>query len=724
MSLQKKGLEMRLSKISQKILIQTIFYYAVIIVGMGLALFLDNLSFAKDQLTFFARLYLVLGFVAFLFTIGVPTFYLEKLAANFGGTPNGAKAHKSRKEINLFTKGHLIIGFFEFVLHFSAYLLGVLFMAHGPGISSAQAFQAISAGFAISLTFAVAVTVLMRRGLQALAQETGFLRSVAKPKESYIGKLVSMNAIMLIIAVFVVGFISYSNGFTIMRKTQVEEMLQTSQMLTQFFETLDLENQTGIDRGQNYLTRFFQDKHKEYFLVNKQGVILASNSTKKTSIKIPMDRLKKRSKANYKNSLLYFFPDYARGKIYVWRGVDGSDVYFVSLLDENRISSALIGAILGHGWVILLIVLFGILAIAFVTIDMVNPIRNLVKEALAISKGDLRKPIQGETWDELLYLSKALESVRANFAQMAQQVKTSAKRIEQAAEFIAEATNEEASGVVEYASSINEVLATLEELSATAKKVAENASGVSNLSEKNLARVEDGHQLIHQYKAQSEEIEQRFRKSLDKLEELHKRIKDISQIVELIETISGETKILSINASIESARGGENSRGFGVVAAEIRKLTDRVVNSTSAIRGNIQEIISLAGETLALYQKSWDDFQQQSQSIESLHKGFDEILHYSEETAESAQNISGSVEQQSAATMQVNHTMQEISRLIKESSQMIQRTRNEVEDFSQMADKFLDLVSMFRFEEKIEQPPVSEAPTVRNPILEEGVSVS
>ncbi len=161
-----------------------------------------------------------------------------------------------------------------------------------------------------------------------------------------------------------------------------------------------------------------------------------------------------------------------------------------------------------------------------------------------------------------------------------------------------------------------------------------------------------------------------------------------------------------------------------MVAAEIRKLTDRVVNSTSAIRGNIQEIISLAGETLALYQKSWDDFQQQSQSIESLHKGFDEILHYSEETAESAQNISGSVEQQSAATMQVNHTMQEISRLIKESSQMIQRTRNEVEDFSQMADKFLDLVSMFRFEEKIEQPPVSEAPTVRNPILEEGVSVS
>ncbi len=238
-------------------------------------------------------------------------------------------------------------------------------------------------------------------------------------------------------------------------------------------------------------------------------------------------------------------------------------------------------------------------------------------------------------------------------------------------------------------------------------------------------RVENGHQMIRKYMEQSEEIEKKFRKSLDRLEDLHKRIQDISQIVELIETISGETKILSINASIESARGGENSRGFGVVAAEIRKLTDRVVSSTGTIRGYIREIITLAAETLEFSQKFWVDFQQQNQAIESLRTSFDEILHYSEQTADSAQSISGSIEQQFAATMQVNNTMQEISRVIKESSEMIQRTKDEVEDFSKMADNFLNLISAFKLtKEDIDHIETPKMPEVKNTVLEEEVPVS
>ncbi len=715
---------MKLSKISRKILYQITVFYFLIVVGMGIVLFLDNLAFAKDQMSLFWRLYSALGFFSFLLTVGVPAVYLEKLEQKYGRASEQAKGHEGAKEINLFTKGHLIIGSFEFILHFSAYLFGILFMSQGPGISSAQVFQALSAGFAISLTFALAVTVLMRRNLQELARKTGFLNSVSEPKESYIGKLVSINAIMLVISVFVAGFISYSNGFEIMRDTQIEEMLQTGRHLAQYFEALDLENQRGISRAQEYLTRFFRDKHKEYLLIDGKGDILATNRANGGTKRIPFGRLKARSQANYKNSLLYYFPDFARGKIYAWRGVDGGEVYFVTSLDENQIASALIKSILGHGWVIVLVILFGILAIAFVTIDMVTPIRHLVKNALAISKGDLREPIQAETWDELLYLSKALESVRRGIAQMVYKIKESAKRIEVTADFIAETTNQEASGVVEYASSINEVLATLEELSVTAKKVSENASGVSGMSDKNLSRVEEGHQLIHEYMGQAQEIERKFQKSLDRLQDLNRRIQDISQIVELIETISGETKILSINASIESARGGENSRGFGVVAAEIRKLTDRVVSSTGAIRSNIREILAAADDTLEFSQKSWNDFQQQSRAIERLQKAFDEILNYSEKTAESAQQITDSIEQQFAATMQVNNTMQEISHVVKESSEMIQRTKEEVEDFSKMADDFLGLISAFQIREEVKvQKTETDAVAVKNPILEEEAAV-
>ena len=67
---------------------------------------------------------------------------------------------------------------------------------------------------------------------------------------------------------------------------------------------------------------------------------------------------------------------------------------------------------------------------------------------------------------------------------------------------------------------------------------------------------------------------------------------EIIRIVEEINALNGHTNLLSLNASIESARAGEAGRGFNVVAGEMRKLSDKTKLSVNGIRRGTENIIT------------------------------------------------------------------------------------------------------------------------------------
>lgn len=114
---------------------------------------------------------------------------------------------------------------------------------------------------------------------------------------------------------------------------------------------------------------------------------------------------------------------------------------------------------------------------------------------------------------------------------------------------------------------------------------------------------------------------------------------EINKVLDAITHIASQTKMLGLNAAIEAARAGEAGRGFGVVAVEIRKLSDNSKETADLIRGltkKIEETISEATQKAAV---ALDASQEQAAAIQEINAQVEEMLSLSETLAGIAAKI-------------------------------------------------------------------------------------
>lgn len=113
----------------------------------------------------------------------------------------------------------------------------------------------------------------------------------------------------------------------------------------------------------------------------------------------------------------------------------------------------------------------------------------------------------------------------------------------------------------------------------------------------------------------------------------------INEISLFIKEIADETKLLGLNAAIEAARAGEAGRGFGVVAEEIRKLSDQSKSTVPQINeftDRIRKIVELAGEKS---QSSLLASEEQASATQEVTASIEEITAMSEELNKIAQKL-------------------------------------------------------------------------------------
>ena len=314
----------------------------------------------------------------------------------------------------------------------------------------------------------------------------------------------------------------------------------------------------------------------------------------------------------------------------------------------------------------------------------------------ALAEGDLRAKKESHSIVlEIRNLLLNTSQMQRNLAQVIGGVQEISGELLNSVRQVAEGSNT----TMEQAEQISQAV---DQLSAAAEEMAENVQNISDRMDEIGAAVNDISASAGQLQKDSEEMQDNSRKagegmekimtgssrsveSVDtitsKIHETNDYIEKIDEAVALIFSISGQTNLLSLNASIEAARAGEAGRGFAVVAEEIRKLSEQSAAGAEQIKELAQGITEKSGETVEqadvvkdIIREEQDyiiatreQYQQLEQSIrhsaEEIRKIAGETRHLSQQKEDILGNIgslSAISEENAANNQQVNANIEEI----------------------------------------------------------------
>ncbi len=228
------------------------------------------------------------------------------------------------------------------------------------------------------------------------------------------------------------------------------------------------------------------------------------------------------------------------------------------------------------------------------------------------------------------------------------------------------------------ASAMEEISATLEQLVTTIAENLKNTRHADTLSKEAVNVAQEGVGQVE--------------KTAHAMVEMSDASQKIVEMMELINEITFQTNLLSINAAVEAARAGEQGRGFAVVANEVRDLAKRSGSASKDIQLLVREIMSKVTTS--------------GQWVDELKKGLTKIVETSQQVSDALGEVSQGTDESSKGIEQISQGTQDLSDVNEKNAYFVDEISQETEQLTEKAGQLHDIAGVFILDEKGEKEEI------------------
>ena len=286
-----------------------------------------------------------------------------------------------------------------------------------------------------------------------------------------------------------------------------------------------------------------------------------------------------------------------------------------------------------------------------------------------ISEGNLQYRLEGNFKGDFFKIKSTFNEIFDSLNDTFASINLSAEQVNSGAVQVSDYSQSVSQGATQQASAIEELSATLSDVSDQIMQNSEDSKNAYNI-------VSDNTEAVNNCNEDMENM-------LKAMNAIKTSSDEIAKIIKVIDEISFQTNILALNAAVEAAR--EGSKGFGVVADEVRRLASR---SAEAAR-----------QTADLIENSSAAVAKGSQIAEQTAKSLNEIVEKSNQIRALVKNISEASETQSGAIAQVNTGVDQISAVVSANTSTAVSTASASEELSSQSLILKNMIARFKLDD-------------------------
>jgi len=221
----------------------------------------------------------------------------------------------------------------------------------------------------------------------------------------------------------------------------------------------------------------------------------------------------------------------------------------------------------------------------------------------------------------------------------------------------------------EQTTSLKETVLTLEEITTAIQANTKSTIHMSNLAKDLDSSAKKGQNLAQE--------------TVKSMDDIALQVSSINEAIEIINQISFQTNILSLNAAVEAATAGEAGKGFAVVAGEVRNLANRSAQAAKEIKDIVEHAILKADEGKNIANNMIEGYSQLNENISN--------------TLLTIQNVANASKKQETGILQINDVINSLDTSTQKNTQVASEISNISTSIASMSNYLVTAASRASF---------------------------